>query len=187
MLEALVWAALRGVLIWRTTQCRVQSCWSSPWQVTWKAHFCSIQTPRGPWSAGHQVVLCYSWDIYLRERRGALDKKTALPSMQVVFVQHQECTWHEWCWDCGGGLCEAENHSWCSHVHSACWEWSWEQPIPNHSQALPHIHLVCSKMEAGVNWNFALWPIRDQDLSSLSSTILFSRAEDPLCWQPREL
>lgn len=48
-------------------------------------------------------------DIYLRDHRGALDKKTALPSMRVVFVQHWECVWHERCWDRTGGPRKAEN------------------------------------------------------------------------------
>lgn len=92
MWEALVQAALRGVLMWRTPQCRVLSCWSSPWQVTWEAHFHSLQTPRVPWSPAHQVVPCYPWDSYLSERKGALDKKTASPCIKwYLFSTKSAC------------------------------------------------------------------------------------------------
>jgi len=108
---------------------------------------CSTQTPRVTRPLGCSLL---SLGRLSEGVQGALDKKTALPSTQVVVVQHQEGMWHRGYWDCTGGLCEAENHNWCSHVHSVCREWSWEPPIPNHSQALSQVQLACSKMEAGV-------------------------------------
>lgn len=109
---------------------------------------------RSAWMIPGQGILCYSWDIYLREHRGVLDKKTALPYVQKVFAHHQEHMWHEKCWDYTGWRCEIGSHNWCSHVHTPCREWSQEQCIPSHSQDLVQVLLVAPKQR--LKWSTIL-------------------------------
>lgn len=86
------------------------------------------------YARGHQVALCYPWDIDLKECRSVLGKKAALLSTQVVVVEHHGCMWHEGSWGHAGGLCEAESHHCCSHVPAACRNGPWSNPSPGLSQ-----------------------------------------------------
>lgn len=71
---------------------------------------------RQPGRNGHKFAFWYFWNIYLQERRRALDRDMALLSTWIVVVQHHRGVWCSWSQAQVGGWHKAENISRCSHA-----------------------------------------------------------------------